>query len=89
MPPEIHLVQTIVAGGPALMLVAAIVFLWRYIAQKDAESLERGRSRDERITHLESKQDAHAEQYRALAEKIADVIGQNKDVLERVLEKLR
>jgi len=84
-----QLIQTLASGSPAVLMVFAIVMLWRQIAQKDAESKLRGDVRDQRIATLENAHDKHADQYRDLAEKVATVVGQTKDVMERVLEKLK
>ena len=89
MPPDAQLIQTIATSSPAVLMVFAIVMLWRQIAQKDAESKMRGDVRDARIATLEQAHDKHADQYRDLAEKVATVVGQTKDVMERVLEKLK
>lgn len=88
-PSDIQIFQTIASGSPALLMISAIVFLWRYIAQKDAESKARGDARDARITTLEAAHDRHADQYRDLVEKLGAVIGQTKNVMERVLERLK
>lgn len=67
---------------PSAILSVIVVALWG----RDEKA---GKKRDERITALESKQDAHAEQYRELAERVTDVVAQTKHVMERVLDKLQ
>jgi shikimate kinase len=75
-------------AGPTVLLAVAVLALWKRDEKRDKERLEIGTRRDERISALESKQDQHATQYRELAERVADVVGQTKHVMERVLEKL-
>lgn len=70
-------------------LCVVVLALWRRDEKRDAERLEAGKKRDERITALESKQDEHAAQYRELAERVTDVVAQTKHVMERVLDKLK
>ena len=67
---------------PSAILSVIVVALWG----RDEKA---GKKRDERIAALESKQDEHAAQYRELAERVADVVGQTKQVMEKVLEKLQ
>jgi hypothetical protein len=81
-------VDVLSTGGPSVLLALAVIALWRRDEKRDHERLQIGTKRDERIAALESKQDQHAAQYRELAERMADVVGQTKHVMERVLEKL-
>jgi len=87
-PIDTNLLTTLATGSPAALMLVAIVILWKQIGNKDSESIKRGETRDARIAHLENKQDEHAEQYRVLAERIAEVVGQTKDVMEKVLSRL-
>jgi hypothetical protein len=82
------MIEMVSTGGPSVLLALAVVALWRRDEKRDSERLQIGAKRDERIAALESKQDQHAAQYRELAERMADVVGQTKHVMERVLEKL-
>jgi hypothetical protein len=86
--PDEKLVDLLSTGGPSVLLALAVIALWRRDEKRDSERLQIGAKRDERIAALESKQDQHAAQYRELAERMADVVGQTKHVMERVLEKL-
>jgi hypothetical protein len=81
-------VDVLSTGGPSVLLALAVIALWRRDEKRDHERLQIGARRDERIAALEHKQDEHANQYRELAERVADVVGQTKHVMERVLEKL-
>jgi hypothetical protein len=67
---------------PSLILAVFVVAFWKRDEKRDI-------ARDKRISALEAKQDEHAEQYRELAERVADVVGQTKQVMEKVLEKLQ
>ena len=82
------MIEMVSTGGPSVLLALAVVALWRRDEKRDSERLQIGAKRDERIAALEAKQDQHAAQYRELAERMADVVGQTKHVMERVLEKL-
>ncbi len=64
------------------ILAVFVVAFWKRDEKRDI-------ARNKRITALEAKQDEHAEQYRELAERVADVVGQTKQVMEKVLEKLQ
>jgi hypothetical protein len=86
--PDATMIEMVSTGGPSVLLALAVVALWRRDEKRDSERLQIGAKRDERIAALESKQDQHATQYRELAERVADVVGQTKHVMERVLEKL-
>jgi phosphoglycolate phosphatase-like HAD superfamily hydrolase len=85
---DAHLMDLVSSGGPSVLLALAVIALWRRDEKRDQERLQIGAKRDERIAALEAKQDQHATQYRELAERVADVVGQTKHVMERVLEKL-
>jgi hypothetical protein len=86
--PDANFMSLLSSGGPSVLLALAVIALWKRDEKRDAERLQIGAKRDERIAALESKQDQHAAQYRELAERMADVVGQTKHVMERVLEKL-
>jgi len=88
MPADPDLLHLLPEAGPTVLLALAVIALWRRDEKRDSERLQIGAKRDERIAALESKQDQHAAQYRELAERMADVVGQTKHVMERVLEKL-
>jgi hypothetical protein len=75
--------------SPTAILAVIVLALWKREEKRDTERLELGKKRDQRITALETKQDEHAAQYRELAERVADVVGQTKQVMEKVLEKLQ
>ncbi len=86
--PDANFMNILSSGGPSVLLALAVIALWKRDEKRDTERLQIGTKRDERIAALEAKQDQHAAQYRELAERMADVVGQTKHVMERVLEKL-
>lgn len=79
---------TLAQLGPAALLALAVIALWRRDLCRDVERAAASKLRDDRIANLEAKQDDHANQYRILAEKMAEVVADNRNVMLRVLESM-
>jgi hypothetical protein len=75
--------------GVSGVLAIAVVVLWRRSEARDAERQKATEIREARIAALEAKSDEHADQYRVLAEAVAEQIGRNTVVLEQTNEVMR